>query len=569
MNARVLELIQRPENISAEDISVLQSEIDKFPYMQSIRTLYLSAIHQFNTENYHQELTKTAAYTTDKKILYHFINFKKDNEKKEPTKFKKINLVKETETPNQAIPETIVEEKTPEKQANKIVENTELESSITNKLGDEISEDSTISSENLETITSETEEIKAEKPLETHPISVVGDTELETPILDKKENEFEVFNEEVNLELENKIFAELAAEEEKQNDIFRTREGDLNYSKDTVLEHLDQIKETNITPAEISFNAFDSFLPDVKFSIPSKTEEPVIQEITTDKAEEKTSSEQDINFNQIQEFEIQPELVVVKEEVATISETKEEVVEVEEKIEIIEETSEPEVAFEWKPMTFVQNPLDAHIKTAAPEKQESIIPNIKKTILPEAKPVEIKPIEEIKQDDIVAEQTSEIEEKPIINISFFGNKVSEMAAEEQMIKETEEVVIEEKIEDASSNIPNFVNTWQNWLKIDRTEMPKTEPEPEKIIEKKAEIIDKFIEENPKISQLKEDAHYVVKEKAGDISHLMTETLAKLYVEQRLYTKAITAYEALKKKHPERQDEFEVKIQEIKELRNHK
>ncbi|GGP03950.1 hypothetical protein GCM10010992_14320 [Cloacibacterium rupense] len=569
MNARVLELIQRPENISAEDISVLQSEIDKFPYMQSIRTLYLSAIHQFNTENYHQELTKTAAYTTDKKILYHFINFKKENEKKEPTKFKKINLVKETETPNQAIPETIVEEKTSEKQANKIVENTENESSIPNKLGDEISKDSTISSENLETITSETEEIKAEKPVETHPISVVGDTEIETPILDKKENEFEVFNEEVNLELENKIFAELAAEEEKQNDIFRTREGDLNYSKDIVLEHLDQIKETNITPAEISFNAFDSFLPDVKFSIPSKTEEPVIQEITTEKAEEKTSSEQDINFNQIQEFEIQPELVVVKEEVATISETKEEVVEVEEKIEIIEETSEPEVAFEWKPMTFVQNPLDAHIKTSAPEKQESIIPNIKKTIFPEAKPVEIKPIEEIKQDDIVAEQTSEIEEKPIINISFFGNKVSEMAAEEQMIKETEEVVIEEKIEDTSSNIPNFVNTWQNWLKIDRREMPKTEPEPAKIIEKKAEIIDKFIEENPKISQLKEDAHYVVKEKAGDISHLMTETLAKLYVEQRLYTKAITAYEALKKKHPERQDEFEVKIQEIKELRNHK
>ena len=118
-----------------------------------------------------------------------------------------------------------------------------------------------------------------------------------------------------------------------------------------------------------------------------------------------------------------------------------------------------------------------------------------------------------------------------------------------------------------SNIPNFVNTWQNWLKIDRTET-KNRPEPSKIIEKKAEIIDKFIEENPKISQLKEDTHYVVKEKANDISHLMTETLAKLYVEQRLYTKAITAYEALKKKkkHPERQDEFEDKIQEIKELK---
>ena len=66
MNVRVLELLQRPENISAEDISVLQNEISKFPYMQSVRTLYLSAIHQFDTDNYQKELTKTAAYTTDK-----------------------------------------------------------------------------------------------------------------------------------------------------------------------------------------------------------------------------------------------------------------------------------------------------------------------------------------------------------------------------------------------------------------------------------------------------------------------------------------------------------------------
>ena len=69
MNARVLELIQRPENISAEDISVLQSEIDKFPYMQSIRTLHLSAIHQFNTENYHKELPKPQLILRIKKFF--------------------------------------------------------------------------------------------------------------------------------------------------------------------------------------------------------------------------------------------------------------------------------------------------------------------------------------------------------------------------------------------------------------------------------------------------------------------------------------------------------------------
>lgn len=568
MNARVLELIQRPENISEKDISILQSEIAKFPYMQSIRTLYLSAIHQFDSENYQKELTKTAAYTTDKKILYHFINFKKETEKKEPTKFKKINLVKEIETPTSAIAKAIVEEKTPETEANKIVGETETESSIPNKLADEISENSFPEPEILETTNSELEKITAEKPVESHPISVVGDTELETPILNKKENEFEVFNEEHNLELENQIFAELAAEEKKQNEVFRTREGDLNYSKDTVLEHIDQIKETNITPAEISFNAFDSFLPDVKFSTPSKTEEPVKQEIALEEKPE-NSSEKDINFNQIQEFEIKPE-PIFKEEIATVNETKEEVIEIEEKNEITEETPEPEIAFDWKPMSFTQNPLDAHIKTAEPKKPESILPIIKKTIIPEAKPVEITPIEEIKQNEEVTEHSSKIEEIPVMNISFFENKVSEMTTEKPTIKEeVEEIIAEEKTEDVSSNIPNFVNTWQNWLKIDRTESPKTEPEPVKIIEKKAEIIDKFIEENPKISQLKEEASYVIKEKASDISHLMTETLAKLYVEQRLYTKAITAYEALKKKHPEKQNEFEDKIQKIKELRNNK
>jgi hypothetical protein len=259
-------------------------------------------------------------------------------------------------------------------------------------------------------------------------MSVVGDTELETPILDKKENEFEVFNEEENLELENQIFAELATEEEKQNDIFRTREGDLNYSKDTVLEHINQIKETNITPAEISFNAFDSFLPDVKFSVPAKSEELAIQEITPEEKVE-ISSEKDINFSQIQEFEIKQE-PIFKQEIAPANETKEE------------------------------------------------------------------------------EEVIEIEEK---------NEIIEV----------------------------------------------------KVIEKKAEIIDKFIEENPKISQLKEEVNFVVKEKNDDISHLMTETLAKLYTEQRLYTKAIKAYEILQNKHPERAEDFKAKIQEIKDLKQGK
>jgi len=50
---------------------------------------------------------------------------------------------------------------------------------------------------------------------------------------------------------------------------------------------------------------------------------------------------------------------------------------------------------------------------------------------------------------------------------------------------------------------------------------------------------------------------------------MTETLAQLYVEQKLYTKAIKAYQILQEKHPEKTNEFEQKIEEIKKSRTGK
>ena len=228
MNVRVLELLQRPENISAEDISVLQNEISKFPYMQSVRTLYLSAIHQFDTDNYQKELTKTAAYTTDKKILYHFINNKKEVEKREAAKLKKINLAKEQELElsnsiiNEPIEQTI--EKISIENENLIVGDTELETPISNIADTNFDEIPSEIAAKIEIPIAELEQIDETKPVVTHPASVVGDTELETPIVEK----IEEAHHEGNEAFENRIFAELAKEEEQKNDGFKTREGDLN-----------------------------------------------------------------------------------------------------------------------------------------------------------------------------------------------------------------------------------------------------------------------------------------------------------------------------------------------------
>ena len=80
---------------------------------------------------------------------------------------------------------------------------------------------------------------------------------------------------------------------------------------------------------------------------------------------------------------------------------------------------------------------------------------------------------------------------------------------------------------------------------------------------------KGLGEEPKISKLKEDSDFVVKEKSDNISHLMTETLANLYLEQRLYSKAIKAFEILIEKHPDKKAYFAEKIDQIKELRQNK
>ena len=595
MEARILELLHRPENIAKEDIALLQKEISKYPYMQSIRTLQLSAVHLFDAENYHKELTKTAAFTTDKKILYQFINKKKIEEKKEAVKFKKINF--KSEEPQAVTSEPVFVEKESEilhsNKEEKLIPDTEIEASFNEKTDFSQEAETIIISENIEIPKEELEQIIAEKPVVSHPNSVVGDTELETPILDKKENEFDVIQEIEVLEEENLPFE--IEEEPIEKPIFETRKEDLNFSKETVLEQFDQISDTekiSVKPSEISFNAFDSFLPDVKFTVPVAKLEPLTMPEVPKKEEPIISSDEKQNEILVEEkteiVEEQPLLVVeeISEENRTVSDLNEaismdvKVVEEPQSVEVVEEPEETH--FEWKPMSFVQNPLDSQIKkqnTETPKTVAPVIVNEPEIIINEV-PSSIEEeitheIEELIQDSENIEPVEEIpmveidEERPVLNVSFFSNDVVEVPTKTDII--TEETTLEKRDEETleQSNIPNFVNTWQSWLKIDRTEQPEEIAQPEKVIEKKAEIIDKFIEENPKISQLKEEVNFVVKEKTDDISHLMTETLAKLYLEQRLYTKAIKAYEVLQNKYPERAEDFKAKIQEIKDLRQGK
>lgn len=84
---------------------------------------------------------------------------------------------------------------------------------------------------------------------------------------------------------------------------------------------------------------------------------------------------------------------------------------------------------------------------------------------------------------------------------------------------------------------------------------------------KFELIDKFIETNPKIEPDKKTGAAVdIKESTKlDKNELMTETLARVYVEQKKYKKAIQAYKILSLKYPEKSSFFADRIKAVKGL----
>ncbi len=89
-------------------------------------------------------------------------------------------------------------------------------------------------------------------------------------------------------------------------------------------------------------------------------------------------------------------------------------------------------------------------------------------------------------------------------------------------------------------------------------------------QKKIDLIDKFIETNPKIPPTKKttSAPINIELSIQENSNLMTETLARIYLEQKKYQKAIQAYEILILKYPEKSSFFANQISDIKALQQY-
>jgi hypothetical protein len=71
-----MQFIQAPDKLNADSISELNGVINTFPYFQTAHLLYLKALHNQNSIHYNSRLKLTAAYATDRKVLYDLITGK-------------------------------------------------------------------------------------------------------------------------------------------------------------------------------------------------------------------------------------------------------------------------------------------------------------------------------------------------------------------------------------------------------------------------------------------------------------------------------------------------------------
>jgi hypothetical protein len=121
------------------------------------------------------------------------------------------------------------------------------------------------------------------------------------------------------------------------------------------------------------------------------------------------------------------------------------------------------------------------------------------------------------------------------------------------------------------------NEWLNIAKFKpiQREPEDSSPEPEDPVKeeanleraKKFDLIDQFIIKNPKLEakKAKVSTHNIAQAQMIQSEELMTETLARIYVEQKNYKKAIQSYKILSLKYPEKSGFFADQIKAIEKL----
>jgi hypothetical protein len=558
-------LINKPDAITEKQADALGSVLNEFPYFQSARALRLKGLYNQNSFKYNYALKVTAAHTTDRSVLFDFITSETFTTIQSEYYDQKLKDLLEINVFDSQIisPEEIrkiAEVKIPEVRIDPI------EKSIL----DSIKEATAVSFEQPSIIEEPKIDSLIEEPIltsEKEDIIATYEEPAQTEEPEVKESDLIAIEEDSNVTFEET--AKIEGPRVEETDLTYTRESlNVTFERPSIIEETNETEEDDVTAIEENST--------VAFEETSVIEEPKVEE--TDLTY--TGEALNVTFEEpskIEEQETEPIIetpISIPAKVATSTFFEEtvddEIPEI--RIDPIEESvyislkEASTVVFEEAKVDEVPQIIEDSEKTEEPKETEEI----KQAEEPE---ISEEPEVEIPETVRIAEEHLEIG-KPL---DFSVNEKHSFQEWLQLAK-TEPIDRSEEEEEKKNPEENIDNTpTEKIIEVKQIPKPIIENTVETIVDaetveeekkKKAELIDKFIETNPKISPIKQTAINTAVQfdiNKEDNSYLMTETLARVYLEQKKYTKAIQAYEILILKYPEKISFFADRISDIKIL----
>jgi hypothetical protein len=166
-------------------------------------------------------------------------------------------------------------------------------------------------------------------------------------------------------------------------------------------------------------------------------------------------------------------------------------------------------------------------------------------------------------------KTAATDETEIIKLVKKENSTQTQTAESiQLGKNKKETIKEKPLKKAKPKKKEMpvAMTYVDWV-IYSSKGKIPQEENKNSLDEKIALIDTFLENRPKIPPVRQDQPKVDLSANNEFNkeELMTETLAKVYLHQKKFKKALYAYQILSLKYPEKNSFFADQIKNIKQL----
>ena len=141
---------------------------------------------------------------------------------------------------------------------------------------------------------------------------------------------------------------------------------------------------------------------------------------------------------------------------------------------------------------------------------------------------------------------------------------TEDKAKDQIDLQNQPIAKQKKIPEEQPSKEKLAMSFADWIIYSAKNKNKEIPPN---LDEKITLIDTFLKNQPKIPPVKQDQPKVDLSSNNEFNkeELMTETLAKVYLQQKKYNKALYAYKILSLKYPEKNSFFADQLKKIKKL----